>query len=125
MFSQRRNVLSKEARAKLSKWANRPPTDNKDGISERQRNLWIALNEFVMERGGQITSVLYANPVRLEVPPESELPAKLRELGYDPVYCEQTTRIGAPVSTKRGRWTNLNNGYSFHTRDVYELRLPK
>jgi hypothetical protein len=123
MYSQRKHTLSKKQLATMSKWAAQPKAD--DGISERQRNLWTALNEFVTERGGAITSMLYANPVRLEVPLDSELPAKLRELGYDPVYCSEETRIGPPVSTQRGRWTNLNSAYSFRQVAVYELRLPK
>jgi hypothetical protein len=124
-YADRKHTLSKKQLAAMSKWAAQKPdaVAEKAKITEKQRDLWDALNQYVTERGAMIVSVKHANPVRLEVPLDSELPAKLRELGYDPIYCEQATRIGAPVSTKRGRWTNLNNGYSFRTVDVFELRL--
>jgi hypothetical protein len=124
-YSQRRNTFSKMDRASLSKWAVQRPKVDPNEISQRQRDLWDALNQYVTERGAAITSVRYANPLRLEVLPDSPLPAKLRELGYDPVYCEQTTRLGAPVSTRQGWRTNLNNGYSFRAVDVYTVKLPK
>ena len=109
-----------------SKWVQKPDTASEAAkIDAQRRDLWNAINQFVIESGGAIVSVQYANPVRLEIPLDSPLADKLRELGYDPIYCEQTTRIGAPVSGQRGRWTNLNSAYSFRTVDVYELRLPK
>jgi hypothetical protein len=61
----------------------------------------------------------------LEVDPESKLPDKLRELGYDPIFLERDTKLGPPISVRQGWRANLNNGYSFRTVNVYELRLPK
>jgi hypothetical protein len=83
------------------------------------------LNEFLRQNGGAIVSVKYASPIRIEVAPDSEIPAKLAEAGYDLVFREQDTRIGAPIS-EPGRWgrpRDLNTGYSFHAVNVYELRL--
>jgi hypothetical protein len=73
-----------------------------------------------------IVSVEYANPVRVEIAPDSELPARLRELGYDLLYRSSETRIGAaPVEyDQRGR-PRMTSGYGFHTVDVFELKLPK
>jgi hypothetical protein len=109
----------------MSKWAAQKPDAAAEAakITEKQRDLWDRLNEFVTERGAAIVSVKHANPVRLEVPLDSELPAKLRELGYDPVYCEQTTRIGAPVSRRKGWVYDRNTAYSFRSVNVFELRL--
>jgi hypothetical protein len=120
--------FSKQELAKRNnKWAAQKPSagDEKAKIDAQRRDLWQAINQYVTERGGFVVSVQYVSPVRIEVSPDSELPEKLRELGYDPVFCEQATRIGAPVSGQRGRWVDSNRAYSFHTRDVYELRLPK
>jgi hypothetical protein len=124
-YSQRKHVLGKKDVAAL-RWATqRPNADEVAKISEQRRRLWSDLSSFIIERGGSISSPAHLWPVRLEVPLDSELPAKLSELGYDPVYCEQTTRIGAPVSTRQGWKTNSNNAYSLHVRDVYTLKLPK
>ena len=127
MHNIRMHRFSKLELAKRnSKWTQKPSAgDEKAKLDQHRRDLWNAINQFVSERGGFVTSVQYTSPIRIEVPPDSELPAKLKELGYDPIYCEQATRIGAPVSSQRGRWVNYNSAYSFHVRDVYELRLPK
>jgi hypothetical protein len=117
--------MTPKDRAALSKWANRPQTDDKNAVSDRQRSLWTAVNEFCQERGGEIVSQQFASPIRLEVPLDSELPAKLRELGYDPIFTEQTTKIGAPVSGSRGRFRDFNGAYSFRTMNVFLLKLPK
>jgi hypothetical protein len=110
-----------------SKWASQPRGETPDKISEQRRELWQALNDFVMERGGAIVSPKFHFPIRLEVTPDSELPAKLRELGYDLIFRNEETRIGAPVS-EPGRWGRpryLNTGYSFRGVAVYELDLPR
>jgi hypothetical protein len=125
MYAERKNTLSKKQIA--AQWAKWPRTESPNQITERQRDLWNALNQFVTERGGAIVSPMFASPLRIETALDSELPDKLRELGYDLIYREQDTRIGAPIS-KPGRWgrpRDLNAGYSFRAVDVYELRLPK
>jgi hypothetical protein len=126
-YADRKFRLSKQDVAKLSKWAAPKPdaAAEKAKITQQRRDLWDAINSFVTERGGFIVSVKYASPMRMECDPESKLPEKLREADHDPVFLQQETRLGAPISTREGWRTNLNNGYSFHVRNVYELRLPK
>jgi hypothetical protein len=125
-YAERRNTLSKKQIASMSKWAAARPKADEATISARQRNLWDALNQYVTERGAAIVSVKYANPLRIEVATDSELPARLRELGYDPTFCEQVTRIGAASvrHDRRGR-PQMTSGYGFSVRDVYLLKLPK
>jgi hypothetical protein len=110
----------------MSKWAARPRAGSPNQITERHRDLWGAINQFVTEHGGFVTSLQFASPIRIEVPMGSALPAKLAEAGYDLVFREQTTRIGAAAveHDRRGR-PRMTSGYSFHTVDVYELKLPK
>ncbi len=126
-YADRKNTMSKKDITTLSKWANQPRREGEAAISQRQRDLWDALNQYVTERGAAIVSVKYANPVRLEISLDSPLADKLRDLGHDVIYKSEETRIGAPIS-EPGRWgrpRNLNNGYSFRSVAVYELRLPK
>jgi hypothetical protein len=123
-YADRKHTSSKlELARRNSKWANHSRSDGK--IDQRKKDLWDGIHQYIGERGGAITSVRHVWPIRLEVDPESELPAKLAELGYDPIFCEQATRIGPPLSSRAGWKTNSNAAYSFHTRDVYELCLPK
>jgi len=70
----------------------------------------------------------YANPLWLEIPLDSPLPDKLKELGHDLIYCERATRIGGAAAPDYGaRWRNgaVSAGYGFRTVDVYSIRLPK
>jgi hypothetical protein len=96
-------------------------------ISQKQRDLWDAVNQFVSERGGAITSVRYGNPIRLEIPLDSPLADKLRELGHDLVFRNEETRIGPPVAEPVlwGQRVRRNDAYAFRAVNVYELRLPK
>jgi hypothetical protein len=125
-YAERKARLSK---LELSKWANRPRTDDKKGtITQQHRDLWDALNQYVTERGGAITSVRYASPIRLEFDPESPLADKLKELGYSLTFLERDGRWGGPATPDHdARWRNraVTSGYGFRTVDVYELRLPK
>src|SRR5262249_43192019 len=128
MTSTGRTGLSKKQLAAMSKWANKPRTESLDQTTEKFRDLWDALNQFVIERGAQITSVKYANPLTLEIPLDSPLPDKLKELGYDLIYCERTTRIGGtatPAYHTRWRRGPITSGYGFNTVDVFLIRLPK
>jgi hypothetical protein len=128
-YSLRKNTLTKKQLASMSKWAAQRPSAAEEAakISQQRRDLWTALNAFITERGGFVTSVQFASPVRIEVAPDSELPAKLAEAGYDLTFCSQTTRIGAPIAESAlwGQRSKRNSAYSFHAVDVYELRLPK
>jgi hypothetical protein len=71
---------------------------------------------------------MFISPVRIEVAPDSELPAKLTEAGYDLQFHEQTTRIGGPASPEyHARWRRgaKSAGHGFFQVSVFELRLPK
>jgi len=68
------------------------------------------------------------NRDRLEIPLESPLADKLKELGYALIFCERPTRIGGTATPDyNARWRNgvASAGYGFHTVDVYLIRLPK
>jgi hypothetical protein len=124
-YADRKNTLTKKQIVSFSKWANRPRADQPQ-ITEQRRNLWTALNEFIRQNGGSIVSLQFTSPLRLEVPINSPLPERLAALGYDPIFCEQTTRIGpqAVQHDRRGR-ALPTTGYSFNTFDVFHLKLPK
>jgi hypothetical protein len=125
-YAERKNTLSKKDIAAMSKWANRPRAATPE-TQQPRRDLWDALHDFIRKDGGAIVSVKYTWPIRFEVAPDAGMATRLRELGHDPIFCEQATRIGAPVF-EPGRWgrtRDMNTGYSFRTVDVFELKLPK
>jgi hypothetical protein len=58
----------------------------------------------------------------------SPLPERLRQLGYDPAYRSEETRIGAPARpeyTARWRQEVKSAGHGFFQVNVFEVRLPK
>ncbi|MFZ2078024.1 MAG: hypothetical protein WAV38_15505 [Xanthobacteraceae bacterium] len=118
-----RAQLSRSAMAKAVRWKSPGGANGK--ISEQRKDLWHGINNFVMERGGAIVTPMYVFPARIEVEPDSKLPERLRALGYDPIFCEQTTRIGGATPTHRRGRTQPGSGYAFHAVDVYELTLPR
>src|SRR5215471_7204700 len=81
----------------------------KPGAIERQR-LWNALNEYVHQQGGAVTSLPPRWPLRVEVGQGSSLPAKFSELGYRTYHVGKTMRV-------------TNNG--IQQVDVIELGLPR
>jgi hypothetical protein len=116
--------MSKQAKAALSKWANKP-REEPDQITKKRRETWDNLNQFLIENAASITSVQYASPIRIEVEVNSTVPQQLADLGFDPIFISEETRIGAPVSAMRGRYYDRNSAYSFRCVHVFELRLPK
>jgi hypothetical protein len=123
-YNQRKHIMSKEAKLAMSKWANKPREES-DQITKKRRDTWDNLNRFLIENGASITSVQYASPIRIEVEVNSTIPQQLRDLGFDPIYLSEETRIGAPVSTRQGWRHNGNTAYSFRRTCLYELQLPK
>lgn len=92
------------------------------------RDIWHRLNAVVDERGGSITTPPYRWPARLEVHPESELPAKLAALGYLVMSRGQITRVGPQILTHdlKGREKEkpaLGISYGFHQRDAFDIDL--
>jgi len=55
-------------------WLNRPREEKTDVIKQRTE-LWEALNAFVSQEGGWVTSVPGAKNLRIETPSRSSLPA--------------------------------------------------
>jgi hypothetical protein len=80
------------------------------------------MNEWVRRQGGFITSPP-GKLLRIEVPKNSELPAKLRELGYNVAACGSETRVtGAQALTPRiERMTGAPS--AFVECDILEVRL--
>jgi len=76
---------------------------------EHQR-LWAAINKYIHENGGEVTSLPPRWPLRVEVAEGSSLPAKLSEFGYHTYIVGKTTRV-----TYKG----------VLQFDVLELGLPK
>jgi|SRR5215471_18510479 len=88
------------------KLANAP---TKPVAIERQR-LWHALNEFIHQQGGAVTSLPPRWPLRVEVTRDSSLPIKFQELGYAVFHAGQTMRV---------------TGNGIQQVDVLELGLPR
>lgn len=107
-MSERAHLSRSEMAKSVSRWKSAP---SGGATTEQRRNLWTALNEFIRQNGGFVVSLQFTSPLRCEVPINSSLPARLRALGYDPIFCEQTTRIGPQPA--------------FDTFDVFHLKLPK
>jgi hypothetical protein len=83
-------------------------------VSEKQKKLWEALYEYITQQGGWVTSVPGLKHLRLEVPPGSALPAKLREFGYSVHHAGTGTRL-SPGNTPEK---------IFRAVDVVEITIP-
>jgi hypothetical protein len=130
-YAERKNTLSKKDIASMSKWAAQRPNaaDEAAKISQQRRNLWDALHDFIRKGGGAIVSLKYENPVRLEIPVDSPLADKLRELGWTLIDRGQETRIGPQMLTHdlKGRPKDrpaLGSGYAFNQRLCFDVLLP-
>ena len=80
-----------------------------DSVTAKRQDLWDAMHEFIRNHGGVVTSVSGTKVVRVEIPKESALPSKLRDLGYDPRHIGMTSR------TVSGGFTSV---------DIIEISLP-
>ena len=89
--------------------AQRAEPANKAKVSDHQKRLWKALDDYVRHHGGAVVSVPFHKNLRIEIPKDSALASKLSEAGYRPFHCGMTTRITA-------------NGFS--SVDVIEIDLP-
>ena len=119
-----------EAKAKtkattLSEWKTRPPS--LATLQAKRQKLWDALNEYVREGGGWITSVPGLSEIRIEVPQGSALPSKLMALGYDVRHCGSGTRLtpGGTVETfvERGAPV-IRHHAGFTPIEILEISLP-
>jgi hypothetical protein len=68
---------------------------NPKAVKTKRRELWGALRDFIHQQAGWVTSVPGQQTMRLEIPKNSTLPAKLVEFGCSPRHCGMTTRITA------------------------------
>jgi hypothetical protein len=68
-------------------------------VSAQRMRLWHALHDFVRQHGGAVVSVPGHREIRIEVPKDSPLAAKLSEAGYQPHHHCATTRIAAGAFT--------------------------
>jgi hypothetical protein len=83
-------AAAKKTRTSSSLWARTKPRNDPD--TARRQQLWSAVNEYVGRHGGWITSPPGTQDVRIETPINSELPAKLSELGYRVLHVGTGTR---------------------------------
>ena len=77
-------------------------------VSEKQRQLWQALYDYITQQGGWTVSVPGLKRLRFEIPPGSALPSKLSF--YDPRH------IGTRI--------RLTPGAHFTPVDIVEITLP-
>jgi len=80
------------------RWATN--TDRVEGpqkVTAQRMRLWQALHDFIRHHGGEVVSLPGHRELRIEVPKDSALAAKLTEAGYAPRHCCTETRIAAGV----------------------------
>jgi hypothetical protein len=125
-YDKRKNRIDPKDYHRLnSKWVTQP--SKQDGGIDRVR-VWEGLNAFAAKHDSKIISPTHSYPVRLETPPDSDLPDKLRQLGYDPIFRSEETRIGGPVSPEYvARWRRgvRSGAYGHYIVKVFEIALPK
>lgn len=119
-YSRRKNVLTAKDKTAMSKWATKPAPD---AAKIDRTRLWESLNAFVMKHQARIVSPLHSFPLRLQVPLDSELPQKLKDIGYNCTFKSRDTIIGAPMADWRAH--NYNTGHVFRVVQTFELDLPR
>jgi len=82
-----------------ARWLTPERTEGPQKVSAARMRLWHALNEFCRHHGGEVVSVPGHKELRIEVPKDSPLAAKLAEAGYDVRHCAVTSRITAGAFT--------------------------
>jgi hypothetical protein len=111
-------------------WRNRPYAASRSDETEKRTELWESLNAYCREHRGWITSPIGGRTATLETEIGSELPQRLRELGYHVAFVCQETRVsGASPSPETERLRR--KGYEVGTPpgpfmqvDKYEVTLP-
>lgn len=66
-------------------------------VDQRTRDLWDAVNRYVQEHAGAITSIPHLFPMRLECAPISPLPKLLSDNGYRVTRLDERTERIDPV----------------------------
>jgi hypothetical protein len=81
--------------ASITDRINNPDREAPRKVSAAQIRLWNALCGFIQSQGAQVVSLPGFREIRIEVPKDSGLAAKLTELGYQPHHLCAETRIKA------------------------------
>jgi hypothetical protein len=133
-FSHRAMVVETVSPAKVkdtwSTWRNKPYAASRSDEYQRREELWQAFCDFVRLERGWITSPIGGRSATLETEIGSELPQRLRELGYHVAFvCQETRVTGASPSPETERL--MRKGYEVGTPpspfmqvNKYELTLP-
>jgi hypothetical protein len=96
-------------------------------LQAKRQKLWDALNEYVRESGGWVTSVPGVALIRIEAPQGSALSDKLTALGYDVRHCGSGTRLtpGGTVETIGSRSAPITRHHAgFTPIEILEISLP-
>jgi hypothetical protein len=119
------NTLSKRDLAGLGKWANMPAGAQTKKLGEERKKAWTSLNEFITERGGRVTSVPYALPLRAEAGTDSTLADQLAKSGCRVVFvCRETRVVGASINAKAERLSGVTPS-AFREMNLFEVDLPR
>ena len=117
-YTLRKNVMSKEAKLAMSKWANRPnAADEAAKLSEQRRNLWHAINHYITERGGAVVSRQYESRFALRCRRILNCPLAYAKLAMTS-FTEATEQRIRPPEPGKG-------GYGFCNRAIYHFKLAK
>ena len=95
----------------VTDWVNKPRPERLD-VTEQRRKLWEALTTFIHSNGGNVVSPPGTKRLRVELPQNSALPARLLELGYPVRAAGITTRI-----------TGGTENHGFMPVDIIEFTL--
>jgi len=96
----------------------RPPSK----LAAETRELWTALREFCADRGGNITTMPYMFPARVECAPDNELPLmlELATVGIEGKWFAFTARKLSDTETA-GPVLRMASDATSHTVAVYEI----
>jgi hypothetical protein len=116
-----------KTKTNITDWRKARPAPLLADIQAKRQKLWDALNEYVREGGGWVTSVPGVPLLRIEVPQGSELAAKLTALGYTVVHCgagERLTPTGIVETTGTRSAPIIRHHAGFVPIEILEISLP-
>jgi hypothetical protein len=114
----------KKTKADWISWKNRPYASNA-GSEEKQRQAekWSALAAFIRKHNGWVTSTPNNKTLRIECLPGSELPSRLKELGYNIVERGTVTRVTGTDTINPANERYAGTMSPFAEYSVLEIRL--
>ena len=106
-------------------WRDKPYAKDLKAEERRQQSeKWAALNEYIRRHGGAVVSVPGNKTLRIECLPGSDLPSRLKELGYNIVERGSTTRVtGAAPSSSRTAELTFGAPSAFCAMACFEITL--